>query len=63
VQSKQLETGWGKIKCHVVWLNLGRQKIILVGLPHLSRFGIFGRHSPKSELQDLVKIVFRRLST
>jgi hypothetical protein len=62
LRSEKLETGWGKIKCHVIHLNLRRRKIILVGLPHLSRFGIFGRHSVRSELKDLVKTVARRLS-
>ncbi len=54
---ENFDTGWGEIKCSVAQFAAGQKKMIVVGLPHLSRFGIFGRKNASPDLQRLVKII------
>lgn len=56
VDERYLDTGWGKIKYRLANVTSGNREILLVGLPHLSRFRIFGRGPTKfKELQVALK--------
>jgi hypothetical protein len=45
-----LESGWGQVRVQMVTMTRGGESRLIVGLPHLSRFAIFGRHESKSQL-------------
>ena len=60
-QSRKLKTGWGKIQCELTHVTHGQKNVMLVGLPHLSRFRIFGRDGAKNEIQYLAKVIAERI--
>lgn len=44
------ETGWSKVKTKVAYMSLGCNVRLVIGLPHLSRFAVFGRNTASSQL-------------
>jgi hypothetical protein len=56
-QEGKFKTGWGEIECDLAQIVIGRKRMIVIGLPHLSRFGIFGREKISPDLHRLAKAV------
>jgi hypothetical protein len=53
-------TGWGNHHCRGQTFTNGGHELLIVGLPHLSRYGIFLRQEP-IDIPDHVQYMFDRL--
>ena len=47
------KTGWGEITYDFRWASFGGRRTLLIGLPHLSRFQIFGRPAGEIPMQPM----------
>ena len=52
---------WGKLRYRLAFSTLAGRRVLLIGLPHLSRFGIFSRKNYKRTFAPLVKAVKQHL--
>ncbi|MDF2456661.1 MAG: hypothetical protein K0R51_2654 [Cytophagaceae bacterium] len=56
LQDEQVyETGWGKIKAESVKASKDTQVLVIVRLPHLSRFKIFGRPGKEKFMDTMIR--------
>lgn len=58
--AKSVETGWGQITCTLAEMN-GAREMLIVGLPHLSRYRIFGRAGADRRFRPLIERVAKRV--
>ncbi len=47
------KTGWGEITYDLRWATCGKRRTLIIGLPHLSRFRIFGRPAGEASMQPM----------
>lgn len=55
------EVGWGKIKYYVSRFNLDGRDILIVNIPHLSRYRIFGRPESDKAVNKIISLVAESL--
>lgn len=51
---QEFETGWGAYNAELILFDAGGGTRAIVGLPHLSRFGIFGRRRSEPSVQRII---------
>lgn len=52
-------TNWGKILIRTSILKKAKRRVVIVGLPHLSRFAIFGRDAGDKFFDPVLKLIDR----
>jgi hypothetical protein len=60
--AKPYKTGWGKITYTLTEMKKGTRRLLIVQLPHLSRYQIFGRAGVDRQFRPLVEKVAKRVA-
>lgn len=47
--SKRFQSGWGTVSAEVITFKAGKRKRVILRLPHLSRYQLFGRKNKESQ--------------
>lgn len=61
ISSSTFEVGWGNVTYSLSQYRIGSRAILMVGLPHLSRFQVFGREKSLDQTQAIIEGVARSL--
>ncbi len=59
--NERIPTGWGSIMIHSAVLTREESSVLLLGLPHLSRFSIFGRDDSSIFANPLGQMIKKQL--